>query len=533
MNSIWNKNLKEFKKRFPPLAKMYENIIQTICDANINNIDDFNAFFSFYTLSFAKNGQITGTQNSGDKKLQLHSSFNPTKEADNAFLNQTKKSQIIFLGCGLGYHVIKAATLINCQTPLYKKLIVIENNPLYFFASLFVLDWSEVFKIENLILAIGCPVDSLTALIETTSHINLGDEGLSDSHIFTLPSFTAHAKPYFDDVIKLIERNKTKNEINRATYNKFAKLWSRNSKLNLQNIEKCPKVNQLKTENFSKNFLIVAAGPSLQNILPYIKQLKEKMIIVCVETALHSLLKNDVEPDFIILTDPQYYAYRHIAGLKAKNSILIAPLSVHPAVFRFECKKLFLCTDQFFISQHFEKKTKPFGDLGAGGSVASSALNLCVLLQAKNIYIAGLDLSYPKNQTHIKGSSAEQNFLKQSQRLKTADHLSISSMFFLKADYGINYEEKKVLTDERMKMFAWWFESRIASLKQINIFSVCKTSLKIPGCNYVDIKQVLEKMENEVKKCDTDNLIKDYFDYKTLIHDFDITKYSDMTIFPK
>lgn len=500
---------------------MYAQIIEDISKANLNNIEDINSFFNFWQLSTAKNGEITGAQKTGSNLLQLHSGYNPARESEAAFKNQTEKSQLIFLGFGLGYHVIKAAQLINNKTnPLYKKLILIEKDPGYFFAALCVLDWTEVFKVEQLVLAIGCPVDSLTQLMETTEHINLGDEGLSDSHIFTLPSFTAHNQPYFDDVIRLIERNRTKNQINRATYNKFAKLWTRNSNHNLKYLETAGKVNQLNVDNFSKDFLLVAAGPSLQNILPHLKQLKEKLVVVCVETALWALLKEGIQPDFVILTDPQYWAYRHISGLRAPESVLIAPLSVHPAVFRFNCREKLLCTDMFITSQFFETKTEPFGDLGAGGSVASSAWNLCHYLGAKNIYIAGLDLSYPQKQTHIKGSSAEQTFHKIANRLTSLDRLSVSAMFNANPEYGITYDGNKVLTDSRMKMFAWWFESRLASCPEVKTWSLCKESMSIPGIEYCSVENAIKKLKDTIKLCNIELDSSKKYDYKKLIQEY-------------
>lgn len=471
---------------------MYSGIIEQISDAKKDDLTDLNQLFPFYTLSLAKNGEITAEETFLNQKMRLHSSYNPSREAESAFANQKEKSQILFLGFGLGYHVIKAAELIT-QKQLYKKLIIIEENPVYFFAALCVLDWTKVFEIENLVLAIGCPLDGITPLIETTDHINLGKEGLSDSHIFTMPAFSLHSKNYIENLLTLIERNKTKNQINAATYKKFGKLWTFNSKTNLNHIKTSGFVSQINRSNFSSDFLLVAAGPSLQNILPYLAELKKKMIIVCVETALQAMLSVNVEPDFIIITDPQYWAYRHIAALNAQSSVLIAPLSVHPAVFRFPCKQILLCSDMFWVSQFFEEKLGSFGDLGAGGSVASSAWNFCYMMGAKNIYLAGLDLSFPTKQTHIKGSSAEQKFLSIHNRLLSQDKLSCSSMFSANPEYGTTYENNPVLTDSRMKMFAWWFESRLAACPEVKTHSLCKESMKIPGADYVPVEDAINK----------------------------------------
>ena len=135
----------------------------------------------------------------------------------------------------------------------------------------------------------------------------------------------------------------------------------------------------------------------------------------------------------------------------------------------------------FPVSSYFESKLGEFGDLGAGGSVASSAWNLCRLLGAKNIYLAGLDLSYPQGQTHIKGSSAEQTFLAGSSRLATMQHKNSAYRFGSNPEYATNYDGEPVLTDARMKMFAWWFESRFAACPEVKTWTLSSKSMKIPG----------------------------------------------------
>ena len=462
--------------------------------------------YDFWRIFEAKNGSPTAEDISVTPPVRLHSSYNPEREAYNAVTNQQvlEKQTAVFYGCGLGYHLIQIAEFLE-NNKIDKKIILIEPQPEYFFAALSVLDWAPVFRIQKLVLAIGCPAESLMPLLESSDHINIGGEGVSNSYFFEVPAFTAHAQDYFNTVKTLIYRNKTKNDINAATYKKFSKLWIRNSKKNLGNIQNCSTVNNFLIEitetaattgavtPYGTDCLIVAAGPSLQNILPYLSELKKRLTIICVETALHSMLRQNVQPDFIIITDPQYYAYRHLAGLSAPQSTLICPLSVYPAVFRFKCRQILLCSDFFPISTFFEQQLGTFGNLGAGGSVASSAWNLAYMLNAKNIYFAGLDLSFPSKQTHIKGSSAEQTFHTRSTRLTPAEKAGCGSMFGANPEYGVSYSGQKVLTDARMKMFAWWFESRIAACPEVKTYSLCSESLMIPGVEFFDVKTLLEK----------------------------------------
>lgn len=490
MNSIWNKNLKLFNSRFPDLFNILEETFQ---------ITSFNLETQLPSLLIqtAKNGEVTASDNG---KL-LHSAYNPSREAHNSvFIPEVKeKSSIVFYGMGLGYHLVEAAKLI-LQNSNKKKLIVVEPNLEYFLASLQLIDWTEIFKVEKLVLAINCPAESVLPLIEDTTTINTTLQGVSDAFYFDIASFTQHNQQYFECVKTIISRNKHKNEINAATTKKFGKLWSNNCKKNAKYINQLEFINIYKNKFKDIPFVIVAAGPTLQKNLINLKKLydskktkNKEVIIVCVETALKILLKNKINPDFIILTDPQFWAYRHIAGAQAPESVLITELSTYPSVFRFNCKKIVLCASQFPNGKEIEQNagfsTEQIGDLGSGGSVASCCWNFAVFAGAKQIYLMGLDLSFPGGQTHIKGSSAEQTWHTKSNRLANSDKFTTELLHNANVSLGTNYNNGPVLTDSRMKMFAWWFESRLASLPQIKTYTFSKEGLKIPGIEYIDFEK--------------------------------------------
>ena len=490
MNSIWNNNLKLFNSRFPDLFNILEETFQ---------ITSFNLETQLPSLLIqtAKNGEVTASDNG---KL-LHSAYNPSREAHNSvFIPEVQeKSSIVFYGMGLGYHLVEAAKLI-LQDSNKKKLIVVEPNLEYFLASLQLIDWTEIFKVEKLVLAINCPAESVLPLIEDTTTINTTLQGVSDAFYFDIASFTQHNQQYFECVKTIISRNKHKNEINAATTKKFGKLWSNNCKKNAKYINQLEFINIYKNKFKDIPFVIVAAGPTLQKNLINLKKLydskktkKKEVIIVCVETALKILLKNKINPDFIILTDPQFWAYRHIAGAQAPESVLITELSTYPSVFRFNCKKIVLCASQFPNGKEIEQKagfsTEQIGDLGSGGSVASCCWNFAVFAGAKQIYLMGLDLSFPGGQTHIKGSSAEQTWHTKSNRLANSDKFTTELLHNANVSLGTNYNNAPVLTDSRMKMFAWWFESRLASLPQIKTYTFSKEGLKIPGIEYIDFEK--------------------------------------------
>lgn len=462
---------------------MYKDFISIVEEKSQNPSPEF------WQISTAKNGEYTANENS----IHLHSTYNPSREAQSVISSAKiwEKSTTVFYGFGLGYHVLEWAKNPNNKD---KKLVLVEPDPLHFFYALTLLDWTEVFKIPQLIIPLACPTDQLISLLEDFSKINIGDSGVSDCYFFDLPAFTNHAQGYFEEVKTLVQRNIQKNQINSATLKKFGKLWVKNSLKNLDKIIQLDSIAGLKDSTKDLPFVIIGAGPSLQNLIPVLQDIKDRAVIVCVETALHTLLRNNIEPDFIILLDSQYWAYKHIAGLKAPSSILITEQSVYPAVFRFNCKKVLLCNSQFTVGQYFQNKLGlDFGDLGTGGSVACSAWNFAYFCGAKEIFLAGVDLGFPQKQTHIKGSSAEQTFHKISDRIKTAEYFGISSLFSAGAVTANDYFNNPLITDTRMKMFAWWFESRIANCPDSKTYTLCPEGLMIPGVSTYTMEDFLSK----------------------------------------
>lgn len=479
MNSIWNKNLSAFKKRFPALAELYSQntyfLSQSLNSTTKENfISQFESLFPFWHLEQARTGDWTVSENG----IWLHSKYRPSYGVPQ-FKDGT--DVCVFEGCGLGYDLIGF-----CRTKPSSGIILLEPDPLHFFAALCILDWTPVFETEKLIIALNCPLDQIIPLCATFAPSK--DSCRIDYSLN--PAFVKHDEEYFGFVKKLLDRNISKDQINRNTLKKFGKLWERNARRNASYAKDCAGVEKYKNafSNSNKPWLLLAAGPSLETVLPDLKKYSQTHILICVDTALRACLKAEVEPDFIVLTDPQFWAYMHIAGLKSPSSILIADSVSYPAVFRFFCKEIVISSSPLPISEELKKPFEGKGTLESGGSVATVAWSFAVWAGAKEIYTAGLDLSFPARQTHIKGSTFEQNMHKVSNRVISAEKKTSDVIFGADISVSEDYSGNKVLTDSRMKMFAWWFESKVAATPGVKTYSLCKESMKIPGISLAEKK---------------------------------------------
>ncbi len=98
-------------------------------------------------------------------------------------------------------------------------------------------------------------------------------------------------------------------------------------------------------------------------------------------------------------------------------------------------------------------------------------------------------------QTHIKGSTFEQATHTTSKRIATAETSNMPILFSGNACYEKNYKQENVLTDQRMKMFAWWFESRLEQFPDVKTYTLSQNGLYIPGIQYATMDKLLSKPE--------------------------------------
>ncbi len=487
MNSFWNKNLEAFKNRFPQLYTKFSKEISV-------NLEYFKS----------KNNAQNALDTSFSPPIPLHSKYNPQAEAQSALKDFNEKTQkaAVYFSFGLGWGPLEFCRKFSSST-----LILIENNTEYFFSALNALDWQEIFCHKNLILLLGDCANEAANLIykfaSATENFNESTSKLSDlvsnKNICFIKNQNQakHQENFIKEIQNLLFKTEQKNLVNTNTLEKFSYLWMKNSSRNLTYLKKLDGVN--KYFSLAKNlpFIIIASGPSLSKILPSLAELKKRAVLVCVDSALHSVLKAGVEPDFIVITDPQYYCYLHLEFLKSETSVLIAESAVYPSVFKFECKEKVLCASMFPIAQYFESKLEDKGRLGAGGSVSTTAWDFARKCGAKKIFIAGMDIGFPNFQTHIKGAQAEENAHRLSTRFSTVQNQNVSSLITANPEWKNDYNKNPLLSDKKMSLFSWWFENAVeeALAEGIQTFTLTSESLEIKGIKKFEVNELLCEKE--------------------------------------
>ncbi|MBO5690402.1 MAG: motility associated factor glycosyltransferase family protein [Spirochaetaceae bacterium] len=509
MNSIWIKNISLLQQRFPQLYAMMEAELQAALPADAENLPVAGnlavtgnlALPCGWILKHAKTGLWTGEAAGGQA---LHSRYDPHKEGQRLAqtllqeMASSKKQVPVFMGFGLGYGVVAlaqemlAAQAVSGIKPTMEAgknpmagLVLVEPDVACFAAALWSLDFEPVFALEKCALLVGASHQSVLGVLESF--------GLEECHLIWNKAHTSHNQPYFDGLHTLVQRNLDKDAINNRTLAKFGQLWLRNSCRNLDFLATYDGVKRYENLGWNLDACVVGAGPSLDEILPHLKEIKERCLLIAVDTALRACLRAGVEPDFVVLGDPQYWNARHLAGLSSPSSILITEVAAYPSVFRFPCQEVVLCSSLYPVGKFFSARGLDKGDLGAGGSVATSAWGLARLCGCRRIFLAAVDLAFPGKRTHAHGSTFEEKTHQNSTRLVPSQQSQVAALFSADISVKKSYVGEPVITDQRMELYAWWFESKVAAHPEVQTFSLSPHSLAIPGIQVFPLDELLQE----------------------------------------
>jgi len=405
----------------------------------------------------------------------IHSSRAPLQEAEKLIERSIPPGSpfCLFYGFGLAYHL---ETFIRKHpgTPF----AVVEPDIALFNFALSLRDYSQIFLNPAFSLALDASPDAMPALLEGQPY--------KDIQVFMLRPVVMMHKEYFQSCDKVVHEYLARKEINANTLNKFSRLWVSNICRNLPLMAQYPGVWSLKNKFNNIPALLLAAGPTLLETLPYLHELHERMLIVCVDTALKACLGAGIEPDFLILTDPQYWNSRHLDRSFTLKTVLISDVSTYPSVLKNFSGFGFFCSTPFPLGQYFESRTENKGKLKSGGSVATAAWDFIRQSGINDIYCAGLDLSFPDGETHYRGSTFEERVHGGSHRTAPAETASWLALMGGNPYKTTNLRGEEVLTDQRMKIYIHWFEEQMKAFPEIKTSLLSQRGAALAGMNYFD-----------------------------------------------
>ena len=225
--------------------------------------------------------------------------------------------------------------------------------------------------------------------------------------------------------------------------------------------------------------VVIAAGPSLDKNIEKLKDYKDKVFIICVDSAIRTALENHIRPNLIASVDPIKPA-TYFDNAYGRNIPMISHVHTNPEIIRLHNGRRFYSADQGeYESWFFEKYQKDLGAIVTGGTVANTGFSVARNLGFSTIIMIGQDLAYPDKKIHANATDSEFDM---EEGIKSGKYFYVD---------GVNGD--RVLTEGNMCVYKAWYEEQIEKYPKLNIIDATEGGALIKGANTMTLQEALEK----------------------------------------
>ncbi len=233
-------------------------------------------------------------------------------------------------------------------------------------------------------------------------------------------------------------------------------------------------VTELQTKFYGKTAYIIAAGPSLDKNIMDLKKVSKEDIIISTGTVFKKLLETGIVPDYVIVTDGGAFTYAQTAGLTEQTTVLLYLPSVYYRIpGEYPGEKYVIFQKDFPKSEEYAKK-RGYPLYETGGSVTTTALDLCVRMQCSRVVFVGLDLAYTDMRNHA---------------THTADvKENVQGNIMVQDIYG-----NMVHSAKNLNLYRCWIEKRIQEedAREIEFIDATQGGARIAGTSIKDLRDVV------------------------------------------
>jgi hypothetical protein len=487
-------NITRIKKRFP---KAWETVKES----------GEQLYHDKVRIESAKSGLPTLKVSNESGWGYLHSKYDPVAEAERIIENQTgigANKHVFFYGVGLGYHVEAFVKKFpDVSFSIYEPKVEIFNQYL------------SVKSFEN--------ID--TKFLETVYVVNDPNENKSNlTHfvrsvdkevlIIVLPSY----ERVFSEEVKLF----TAQFLDTVFLQKmtiqasldFSKLMTVNSIINLPKVSETANILHIKNKEQifgGKPAILVAAGPSLDDEIENIRQIKENELayVFSVGSAINSLLKHGIYPDAAFTYDgsrENKQVFSKIIDEKIPGIPLVYGSTVgFETIQDYPGQMLHFLVSRDPITPYYLSRRDGIANEMIHGYKTISTITLEVLykLGFNPIVMVGQNFAYGK----VRGYASGIDYVGEITDSQLKNSIKIKDV-----------EGNDVLTNPGWKTMKSEMEEVLQSFYNVEVINTTKHGANIEGARYIPLEQVMKEKLTEARIV-TDEWLKpewEEYDYELM-----------------
>ena len=198
--------------------------------------------------------------------------------------------------------------------------------------------------------------------------------------------------------------------------------------------------------------------------------------ILAVGRAVRTLLKHNIYPDYIIITDPSEKLYSmQLEGLDIDVPIIVLSTCDKNVMNKYKGRK-YIALQRGFDKAEKYAKDKKVNLVETGGSVATTALDIAIKMKSNPIVFVSQDLAYTENKTHSKETFSK----------NTVDSNSLREV----QDINGNI----VKTSKNLYIYLRWIQNRIEKEDNIDFIDATEGGARIKGTKVMKLSKIIDKI---------------------------------------
>lgn len=217
---------------------------------------------------------------------------------------------------------------------------------------------------------------------------------------------------------------------------------------------------------------IVGSGPSLDNLLPILREYGDRAVIFSCGTSLSGMANAGIRPDFHVEKERPYIQYEVITKTVGKDflkGIHFLGLSVvHPEVFNlFENRGVIMKSADTMGCLLLKEGIPPEVLLAGQPTVTNTAIEFAISVGFKQIYLFGVDMGYKNKEEHHSKHTFYLNRLPEEDHLKKllSEHPGVHTT--LPGNFGGEVSTTRILAMSRKAM-----RNVISSRPEVKVFNL-------------------------------------------------------------
>lgn len=459
----------------------------------------------------AKNGELTLMVQANGQWNYLHSRYHPSYEAEqllDSCSDITEESNVVIYGVGLGYHIKEVVR----RFPEMKVYLVEPNIELLY-------TFLENFEIKDNILKNLEGISSDLKELDT----KIPEFDLKYPKLLRLLWLKGYARycPKGFEEFKNIYVRAFRNEVQRVGF--YEDSQARLVINEMHNLKEILGGKQLFGGENSywkgKTAIIVAAGPSLDEEIENLREIKEKGMayLFAVGSAVNTMLSKGIHPDGLFSYDPSEKNQIVVRKIKEENiadvPILFGGIIGHETLLDYPGEKIYIKNGENFIQNFLLKPKTEIPMIQLGSTVSVMAIDAALHMGFENIILVGQNLGVTGERSYSSG----------------IDYLS--NRIFISEQYSENEKNvhgQTIRTSPVYLMMRKDIESVIKNKKSdAKVWNSTRNGLQINGAEYRPLSELMQTMkEKSVEPLWYEKVERKEYDLKQLQKKIEELEYS-------